>query len=432
MQVTKEQIDPCTVALDIKIEPEIISKAFGQAYREFGQFTNVPGFRPGKAPRKMVERYVNQEKLRERVMEIVAGPAYRDALKQEEITPFTDPEVDFSDLADGQEWQFKAVVPLPPQTTLGDYSDLAVERPVYTVSDEDVDKQVEGLRNEHTRLEKVEGRGVQEGDVLIAEMSIQMEGEETPSEPKRSLIRVGDNIPGFDEAILGQQVDEERTFTLTYPEDHQEPEKAGKQGTFTIKVASISQRVLPEVTDEWVSGITPYATLPELREAIREAQTAQFKDLADRVTESRILEGLIQRSTIQYPEVMVQQEMQDEAHDLSHEMENRQMDYEGYLAATGQTEEQHREQLRKNAIERVQSVLVLRELAKDLNIQYSNEELAAEFARIAMENQMSEDDARRFLRDEQRRTQVINLIIRRKIRDHLFDTIKITDAPASA
>jgi len=430
MQVTREQVDPCTIALDIHIEPDIVSKAFGQAYREFGQFTNVPGFRPGKAPRAMVERFVNRDKVRERVMEIVAGPAYRDVLRDEKITPYADPEVEFSDLADGQPWQFKAVVPLPPHVELGSYEDLSVERPVFEVSDEDVDRQILSIRNEYSRMEKVDDRGVQQGDVLIAEMTETVEGQEPPASPRRTLIRVGESIPGFDDQILGMKPDEERSFDLTYPEDHQDPDRAGKKAHFTVRVATINQRVLPGVNDEWVEQVTPYKTVEELRNAIREGQQEQVKDLSDRVVESRIVEELIKRSKVEFPRVMVEQEMEDEAHELSHELENRKMSYQEYLEASGQTEEQHRAKMQASAIDRVQSVLVLRELAKNLDLKVSDEELSEEFARIAVENKLSDEEAHALFRDERRRTQVANIIIKRKLREHLFETVKIKDVPA--
>jgi trigger factor len=432
MQVTKEQVDPCTVSLDIKIEPDTVSRAFGQAYREFGKFTSVPGFRPGKAPRSMVERYVNPDKVRERVMEIVAGPAYREALQNENISPYADPEVEFSDLADGQEWQFKAIVPLPPNVELGDYSDLTVERPVFKVSDEDVDRQIENIRNEYSRMEKVDGRGVQQGDVLIAEMTETIEGQEPPAAPRRTLIRVGESIPGFDDQILGIKPDEEREFDLTYPEDHQDPERAGKKAHFTVRVASNNQRVLPEVTDEWVEQITPYKTVEELRNAIREGQQEQVRDLSDRVVESRIVEELIKRSKVEFPHVMVEQEMQDEAHELGHELDNRKMSYEEYLEQTGQTQEQHRAKMEASAVGRVQSVLVLRELARKLNLQVTDQELSEELTRIAAENNLSDEDAQNLARDERRRTQIANIIVKRKLRDHLFETVNIKDVEAKA
>ena len=430
MQVTKEQIDPCTIALDIKIEPDIVSKAFGQAYREFGQFTNVPGFRPGKAPRRIVERYVNQEKVRERVIEIVAVPAYREALDQEQITPYTDPEVEFSDLADGEPWQFKAVVPMPPNVELGAYEDIQVERPIFAVAVEDIDRQVESLRNEYTRTEKVEGRGVLQGDVVIAEMTESVDGQAPQTQARRTLIRVGESIPGFDDQVLGMMPDEDRSFDLTYPEDHQDSDRAGKTTHFTIKIASINHRVLPDVTDEWVEQVTPFKTVGELRQTIGESQAEQVKDLSDRVVESRIYEELIKRSKVEFPQVMVQQEMQDEAHELTHDLENRKMSYEEYLQSVGLTEAQHRGQLESTATDRVHIILVQTELAKKLQLEVTHDELAAEFALLSVRNKLSDEDARKFFRDERRRSQVHNIIIKRKLRDHLFQTVKIVDVPA--
>jgi trigger factor len=429
MQVTKEQIDPCTVGLDIEVDAETVSQGFTRAIKEFGKFTNVPGFRPGKAPRAMVEKYVNQERLRERVMELVAGPAYRDALKQEDITPYMDPEVDFSDLADGQPWQFKAVVPLAPEVTLGDTEGIAVERPVYEVTEQDIDNQVEALRGEHARLEKAEDRGVQEGDVVIAEMGVTMEGEER-AEPKRTLVRIGDNIPGFDEAIMGQQIDEEREFDLTYPEDHQDAEKAGKPAHFQVRVVSVNSRVLPEVTDEWISSITPFESVESLRQAIREHHENQIRDLSDRVAEGRIIEELLSRSEVKYPQVLVRQEMEEEAEQLSGELQRNKLTYEQYLQQNGLTDEQVQERMAQTAVERVVSYLLLGELAKREGIQVTGEEVAQEFARLAGENQWSEEDTRRIIRDQRRRNQVANMVMRRKLRDRLFEIATVTDVAA--
>jgi trigger factor len=430
MQVTKEQVEPCTVALDIQVEPEIVSRAYERAYKDFGKFTNVPGFRPGKAPRAMLERYVNQEKLRERVMELVATPAYREALEQEKISPYLDPEVEFSDLADGQPWQFKALVPTAPQITLGDLKGISVERPVYQVTDEDVNQQIDSLRGEHARLEKVEGRGVEPEDVIIAEMKVTVEGEEPPAEPRRTLIRLGDNIPGFDEAVLGQQVDEERTFKLTYPEDYQDPEKAGKTADFEVKIASISRRVLPELTDEWVKGAMPFQTVEELKDTVRKAQEGRMKDLSDRIAEGRIVEEIIKRSTIEFPGAMTREEMQEEAEQLGRELQQRGLSYEQYLQMSGMTEEQHQARMAQTAEERVKTTLVLRELAKNENIEVTGDEMAEEFARIAATNSLSDEDTRRLIRDERRRTAVANTIIRRKLRARLFEMAEIKDVEA--
>lgn len=430
MQVTREQIDPCTVALDIEVEPDKVAAGFERAYREFGRHTSVPGFRPGKAPRKVLEQYVNQERLRERVLEIVAAPAYHEALKQENIEQYTDPEVDFADLADGETFKFKAVVPTPPQVTLGAVEEVSVERPIYSVSEEDIDTQLDKMRGEHARIEKVEGRGVEQGDVIIAEMSEQLEDAGVPAEPKRTLIRVGENIPGFDDAIMGQTIGEERAFTLTYPADHQNPDRAGKEADFHVRVESINHRVLPEATDEWVKDTVGLDSVAALRETIRKAQDEQVKDLSDRIAEGKILHELIAKSEIAFPGVMVRDEMEEEAHQLEHDLERREVTYEQYLESIGMTPDQHRATLEKSAEERVKELLVMRELAKREGLDADRDDIAQEFTRLAIENRWSDEDARRIIRDDRRRQQVINLVIRRKLRERLLQIVKVKDVPA--
>jgi trigger factor len=432
MQHTREQIDPCTIALDFQIESDVVSKAFHRAYREFAQFTHVPGFRPGKAPRSMLQKYVNEERLRERVMELLALPAYQEALRAEKITPYGDPDVEFSDLKEGENWQFKAIVTTPPKVTLGDYSDITVERPVYPVTEEDIDRQVEETRREFARMVKVEDRPVQSGDWLIADTLIAVEGETAPEEPRRSLIRIGENIPGFDEAVMGMQIDEERVFTLTYPDDYQVPERAGRRATFTVKVLSINERVLPEVTDEWVQSVTSFASVQEWREDIRRFLRARMDELATQVVESRVLEQLIQRSSIAFPGVMVQNEAQDLLEELQEDLEKQRMSYEQYLSLSGMTEEQHRAQLLQRAEMNVKSRLVVLELAKRENVQVLPAEIDAEFERIFAGTDPNDESRKRIEKSDRRRRQVADSLIQRKLRQCLLDIATITDVPVPA
>ena len=429
MQVTKEQVDPCTITLDIQVEVEAVTKAFDRAYREFGGFTNVPGFRPGKAPRAMLEKFVNQTRLTERVRELLAGPAYRDAIKQEEINPFADPEVEFSDLANNQQWHFKATVPLPPQVKLGDYSKISVERPVYKASDEDILSQIEAMRNDQAKLEAVTGRGVEQDDVIIAETSVTLEGDE-PSEPKRTLIRLGNNIPGFDEAVLAQQVDEERDFVLTYPDDYQEADLAGKRASFMVRVMSINRRVVPELTDEWVKGATAFQTVKELKKDVSERLQETYKNLSDQVAEARIIEQIIKASTIDFPTVMVHEEMEALAQELGEEIKDK-MTYEEYLKRSGLTGEQHREKLASQAVDRIQSTLALRELAKAENLQSSPEEIDEEFDKLTAGSEVTKEQLAKLKADNQRRNQVANIIVKRKLRDFMFSKAKIKDVAAA-
>ena len=431
MQVTKSEIEPRTVSLDITVDAETVQKGFDRAYREFSNFTNVPGFRPGKAPKAMLARYVNHERLRERVMELVAAPAYREALQQEEITPYTDPEVEFSDLAEGQEWQFKAAVPLSPTVELGDYKNVSVERPIYTVDEAEIDRQVEALREEYAKIQPVTGRGVQDGDVVIAELAVTPEGAE-PAEPRRSLLRpgAGKNIPGFDEAVRGQNPDEEREFDLTYPEDFQEPELAGKNAHFQVKVLTINERVLPEVTDEWAREIGPFQNVAELRADIQEKMSQGYKDLSARITESRILEEIIKGSKIEFPSAMVQMEMEEEARDLGQDLQKRGISYEAYLQQVGLTEDQHKERMAATAVQRVQTYLTLREIARAENMSITDSEIESELDALLGDAEVDEEEEERIRTSTAVQNRIANRLLQSRLRDFLFTTAKIKDVPA--
>ena len=436
MQVNKTEIESRTVSLDITVDPETVQKGFDRAYREFSNFTNVPGFRPGKAPKAMLARYVNQERLRERVMEIVAGPAYREAVTQEQITPYTDPEVEFSDLTEGQPWQFKAAVPLPPTVELGDYKTVSIERPVYTVDDEEVNRQIEALREEYSKIQPVTGRGVQDGDVVIAELSVTPQGEgeapaEPPAEPRRSLLRPGsgNNIPGFDDAIRGQLPEEDRAFELTYPEDFQEPELAGKKASFRVTVTSINERILPEVTDEWAKQIGPFQTIDDLRADIREKLVQGYSDVTQRITESRIIEEIIKRSKIEFPTAMVQSEMEEEARDLGQDLQKRGVSYESYLQQTGLTEEQHRERMAATSVQRVRTYLVLREIAKAEDMSIPDEEIQMELDNLLEGAELDEEEEERIRASVATQNRIANRLLQSKLRDFLLTSAKIKDVP---
>jgi trigger factor len=428
MQVTKEQVDPCTVSLEIEVDAEAIERAYDRAYREFAGVTRVPGFRPGKAPRNILERYVDAERVTERVTELVAGRAYHDALIQEEITPYDDPEVDLPAITLGEAYRFKASVPLAPQITLGDYSDLTVERPIFTVTDADVDAQVERLRAEHARLAQVQDRGVRDGDILIAEVATTLEGEE-PAEPTRSLIRMGDNIPGFDLSVTGQTVDEERTFKLKFPDDYEDPERAGKQATFYVKIVSINERILPSLDNAWVSSVTPFQTVDELREGVREQIVLETTRTSEEVALNRVVQALVEKSTIAFPQIMVQHEVERDLSRLGAKLEEQGASYDDYLTHNKLTQEEHRAQLIERAEDRVRSRLVLRELADKENLMISDEDVDSELGKILDENAIESRDARRLMKSERYRSQVTSKITQQKLNDLLRSIATMKDVP---
>ncbi len=299
MQVTAEHPDPCTVVLDINVDEQRVARAFETSYQEFSRFANVPGFRPGKAPLAILKRYLNVERVRQATLERLIRETYFEAIENESITPYRDPQIEPTDLVEGKEYSYKALIPLEPQVTLGEYTGLTAEKPIFKVTDEIVEDRITKLREEKARLERVTDRGVEPGDILIVEQQIHVEGEEEPTGPgRRQLVQLGDNVPGYDEAIIGTAIGEERTFDITYPEDYSEESRRGKKATYTVKLSSISAKKLPELDDAFALSVQGGETAEELRTNIRETLQAEADQYSNQVAEQHLFNQILEGATI--------------------------------------------------------------------------------------------------------------------------------------
>lgn len=421
MQVTAEQTDPCTVVLNIEVDEQQVSRAFDSAYRDFGRHANVPGFRPGKAPRALVERFVDNERVRRHALEKIVRDTYPKAIEEESLTPFRDPEIDAADLEDKKPYSYKANVPLEPQVTLGAYTGLTVEKPIFTVTDEMVTQRIDALREERAKLDRVTDRGVQAGDMLIVENQIKVEGAEDDETPvRRQLVQLGQNIPGYDEAIMGMMPDEERTFELTYPEDHEEEDKRGKKATFTVSLKSISAKRLPDLDDEFAMQVAGAETVDEFKELVKTRLEADAVRLSNELAEQRLLEAILANSEVHFPEVLVRDEVRDKLNQLSYQLQNNRMSYEQYLAQMGMTIEQHQSQLYTESYEQIRVLLALRDISIQEGLQASNEDVDAEFDRMVGAGALTEEQDAEYRLDSRRRLQVANALIQTRLHDFLF------------
>ena len=258
MQVTKEPLEPCQVALTIEVEPDKVVRAVDKAYREYAKYVTVPGFRKGKAPMSFVRQRVPEADVRQRTAEILVEPAYNEALTQEDVQPYAPPKLELLQLdLTEKPFIFKAVVPLAPSVELGAYTGLEVERSKFLLSDEDVDAQIERMRERAADYPQVD-RPVQTGDLVIGDVAALIEGRPDDAAPRPTMIEVGaeGNIPGFDGHLLGLSEGESATFTLTYPEDYPEEDLAGEEAEFTVSVKEVRAKEVPPLDDDLAKKIT--------------------------------------------------------------------------------------------------------------------------------------------------------------------------------
>lgn len=424
MQVTSQELNPCKIELKIEVEPERVAQAFDDMYKEFAKVTKVPGFRPGKAPRAILEKYVTEEAVRREVADVLITEAYSQAIEQEKIEPYAAPEVNMEQLEEGKPLIFKAEVPLPPKVELGDYKGIEVEKPKTEITDEDVDAELTYMQERRTTAEKVEDRGIQENDIAIAETSSTIEGQE-PIPPKRSLVQIGQNVAGFDEQIMGLKAGERKTFELTYPEDHENKDVAGKKATFDVSIESIRERIVPELNDEFAKQIGEFETMDQLREDIKQHLITAKEEAAESEVEHKIIDEIINRSQVHVPDVLVNHEVGHDLEDIQKNLDKQGMTIERYLAGVGKTKEDFLKDITEGAEKRVKGGLVMGEVSDKEDIDVTDEEVEAEIERMAEDSKATKDAVEAYIETRGGRTMLKNSMLNKKIMDYLKSVSRI-------
>ena len=384
MQVTKEPLEPCQVALTIEVEPDKVVHAVDRAYKEYAKYVSVPGFRKGKAPMSFVRQRIPESDVRQRTAELLVEPAYNEAIKQEDVQPYAPPKLELVQLdLTEKPFIFKAVVPLAPQVELGAYTGLEVERNKFLLSDEDVDKQIERMRERAADYPKVE-RPVQTGDLVIGDVAAVVDARPEAAEPRPTMIEVGaeGNIPGFDEHLVGLSAGETKTFTLPYPDDYPEEDLAGEEAEFTVSVKEVRAKEIPPLDDELAKKITngKIESLDALKANIRTDMERNLADNAERQVESSLVDQIVPASTIKYPPVLVDSEVEDDAKQFMARLEQEKVTLDDYLARTGKTREQLMARVPAGRRKRIEIGLVLGEIAEKENLAVTPEDIDAAIA----------------------------------------------------
>jgi trigger factor len=419
----QEQTKPCELSLEIEVEQAAVAKAFSDAYKEIGEHTNVPGFRKGKAPRAILEKYVSEERVIEHAANKLVPPAYEKAIEEAGVQPFGDAEYEVIHLADREPFKFRATVPLPPSVELGEYVGLKVDRVTSSVGEEDVDREIERILTRMAKNEPVE-RPVQSGDLLVVHLA------EPGGEAKETFIEVGKNLPSFDEGLVGMNKAETKTIDLVYPDDYEDKNLAGGSSHVTVTVGDIRERQIPEMNDELVKQISEGSddkleTVEDLRKYIRTAMEKAASDLADRQVESKLIETIIEGSTICFPESMRDHEVAHRLQDLIQDLDQKKFTLEDYLVATDKTFEEVRASVEASAIRDIEANLVVDEIAKKQNIEVSDGEIDAEIEKMAREAGHPVESVRAYLDRTDGKHAVEHRVERNKVLDFLVHASNI-------
>jgi trigger factor len=432
MQVTKEQIDPCKIALTISVDTDKVTAAREKAFAQAAKGVQIPGFRKGKVPPQMARAYVDEGRVKQRAAEMLVNPAYMEALAESQVEPFAglNPELEMVDFPDDGPFVFKAMVPLRPVVTLGPYKGLDLELKRLIVGEADVDRQIEEMRTRQAEYPEVTDRNAQVGDVILADLQATVEGQETPElvEPRATVIEIGKNIPDFDNGLVGMAIGESKSIEALYPETFADAKLSGKRATFNVTINELRARVLPEINEEFLNKVRPGLTSgEELRSETRESLVQAAAEMSENDLEFDLVARIVDNSQVFFPDALLRAEMQTDINELSERLKREQATLDQYLRAVGKTQQDVQNDMAQAADRRIRNSLVLSEIARTEEIGVEDADVDAAIAERAERAKVSPAAVRAFIEKNDQLNQVRDQALTEKILTFLRDQSHITE-----
>jgi trigger factor len=415
VNVTTEPRDNRQLLLTIEVEPERVEAALNQASRRLAQKYKIPGFRPGKAPREVVERMVGKQALLEEVVDELGPKVYKEALDANNIEPYGMGEMEDFTL---EPMVFKMIVPLAPTIELGDYKSLRVPYIEPTADEHDVEHQLDHIRDNNAIIEPAAEDAVAEAN-MIATVDIEGTVEGEPFITKQSAVQINlyppldrdEEMLDFSEPIIGMQAGEDKTFTLSVPNTEGYGEFAGKSAEFQVHLISLQKRDLPALDDSLAQTVGDYETLDALKNEIRGELLTAAKRQTDSTYGDECVDALVKQATVEFPPQMTKAEIDELYERTERRLKDQKMDMAQYLEALGKTEEQYREELQPTAEVRLRRGLALTEFTKQESITVSDEEVEQQIDRMAASYGPQAKEARKALAKDSARDAIkIDLI----------------------
>ena len=424
MKITREETAPREVVLNIEFDSDDIEPYLDRSYKRVVNRLQVPGFRPGKAPRYLVENYVGREALVRESLDFIMQESLDRALKEEDLEAFGEPDVEVVEI---DPLSFKAVVPLEPIVELGDLSGLHLEPEPVEVTQEQVDGVLEQTRYNSAPWEPVD-RPVRFRDLVNLDVDAFIEGKRVANDKGIEFIPDKDNpspLPGFSVHIEGLKKDDSKEFTLQVPDDYADNKIVGKECRFNIKVLEIKEKALPELDDEFAKGVGDgYESLEGLRESILEDLRKQAERASQRAFQEDTLTQVINGASVEVPGLITDREIDHMLEEQLQAIRRRRVDMDTYLKDVGKSQEELRESLRPAAQERLTRALVVRKLAKDEGLEASDEEIDTEIEDLVSHSGESGDGLRKMFSSENARSSIGNAILQRKVLERLAEIVQ--------
>ncbi len=427
MKVTVENGENQQVTLTVEVEAAEVSKAVEKAVKRLSNRVNIPGFRKGKAPRKIIERNVGMDAIMQEAFDIVGPKAFADALEEQKIEPVSRPQIDIETLEDGKDLVFKATVTPRPEVKLGEYKGLKVEKNVEAVTDEDVEKQLKTFQDRQGKMvDAPEGSAVKDGDFTTLDFEGFVDGEAFEGGKGQDYplqIGSGSFIPGFEDQLIGAKIGEEKEVNVTFPEEYHAKELAGKAATFKCTIRSIKQKELPAMDDELAKKVSKFETLEELKADVRKNLEENAARKAENDQKSAAIEMATNNITVDIPAVMIDNRVEGMIREMAMRLEQQGMSFDAYLQYAGTDINKIREDYRETAEKNVRTDLMLEEVAKAEDIKVEAKDLDAEVAGMAAAYGATPQQVQKIIKEQGRVGDLAATVLRKKTAQFIIDSI---------
>ena len=429
MSVQVENLEKNTAKLTIEVPAEKFEEAVQHSYNKNKGKFNIPGFRKGKAPFNMIKKMYGVGVFYEDAVDEVIDASYPDAAKESGLEIVSRPAVSIEQIEEGKSFIYTAKVAVKPEVTLGQYKGVEVQKTKSDVTEEDIETEIKRAREKNSRLITVEDRGVEDGDQVTIDFDGSVDGKRFEGGKAEDYpLTIGSHtfIDNFEEQLIGKKTGEECEVNVTFPAEYHVEELKNKPAVFKVKVKEIQRKELPEANDEFASEVSDFDTMEEYKKDLTEKLQAEKIEAAKTADEDKVVAKVIENATMEIPDQMVEEQVNGMVNDYARRLESEGISFKQYVEITGMTAEKIGEQMKPQAIKRIQTRLVLEAVVKAENIQADDAAVEEQFDKMAADFKMDKEQIKGMFGEEQMAQLKEDLAVQKAI-DFLVAEAKFVD-----